>query len=89
MNLPADMNDAGAAKRLNAKAVVSIRDLLVLLGASDQELQDCDDRAEILAREPWRRDELKWRELGKTDGGISVGVVDGSVDWSGTRFEGK
>jgi len=88
LQIPADMIDHEAAEKIGCKAVVSIRDLLVLLGASDEVLRDCDERDEILAREPWRRDGLKFRPVGDPlPDGTRLGFTEGEIDWSGTRFE--
>lgn len=94
VKIPADMFQVDKAKAVGAKAVVSIRDLLVLLGATDQQLKDCDERAEILAREPWRRDSLRFIPCGEpmldeTGKVWQGGFSEGEIDWSGTRFEKK
>jgi len=86
MNIPADMNLPDLAEACHAKAAVSFRDMLILLGASDQALRDCDEMGEILEREPWRRDGVRFVEIGRTPGGMQFGIMEGEVDWSGTRF---
>lgn len=87
MIVPDDMNDRELAKKFNAEAVTSVRDTLILLGYTDEELRRYDiDRAEmqeILAREPWRK--KPWRQTG-TLNGYPVGFQY-PPDWSGTRFE--
>jgi len=86
LKIPEDMIDKERTAAAGAAAVVSIRDMLVLLGASDQELKDSDDRAEILAREPWRKDGLWFESLGSFENGVEHGFMRGQIDWSGTRF---
>lgn len=76
------MNDAGLAAELGASAVISMRDMLVLLGATDDELRNYDERREILYREPWR-DRTRFVPLRP---GSTVGSLEGDIDWSGTRF---
>jgi hypothetical protein len=83
--IPADMIDHEASAKAGC-TVVSIRDMLVALGASDQQLRDHDERQEILEREPWRKDGLKWVPVGKPLNGMQGGYMDGKIDWSGTRF---
>jgi hypothetical protein len=87
--IPADMNDRNAAAKIGAKAVVSIRDMLVLLGMPDDELAASDERREILAEEPWRRDGIKFVPIGTGPNGLRLGYMTGEVDWSGTRFDHK
>lgn len=88
LHIPADMNLADKAQAMGAKAVVSIRDFMVLLGASDQELRDFDERNEILARDPWRKDGLWFEVVGTLPDGMKAGFQRGEIDWSGTRFDG-
>ena len=48
MIVPDDMNDRELAKKFNAEAVTSVRDTLILLGYTDEELRRYDiDRAEM------------------------------------------
>lgn len=82
LRIPADMNDYEMARKLGAKAVVSIRDMMLLLGASDEQLRKCDERKEILKREPWR---IMREQIGKArPNGMTPMRV--TVDWSGTKF---
>lgn len=85
MNIPEDMLDKEAAKELNAAAVVSIRDLIILL-STDQQLADHQEKQQIIAREPWRKSGGHFRQVpGKNYGFITVP----QFDWSGTRFENE
>lgn len=84
--VPADMNHPSLADKMGAEAVISIRDMLVLVGAPDQALRDFDERQEILDREPWRRDGVRWVVYAKSLDGFEFGCFDGEIDWSGTRF---
>jgi hypothetical protein len=87
VKIPADMNRPEIAAEMGAKAVVSIRDMLVLLGAPDQDLRDFDERDEILAREPWRN-KTRFVPMGNPmPNGMRVGFMEGEIDWTGTRFE--
>lgn len=86
ISIPDDMNNAELAKSTGAEAVVSIRDFMVLLCASDQVLSDYDERKEILEREPWRQDG-QWFEVVGELNGMKCGFTRGEIDWSGTRFE--
>ena len=88
LQLPADILDADLAKKTGAKAACSIRDLLIVLGISDEELGEMDEKDEILAREPWRRDSLKFVADTELQGGMRIGHMEGAIDWSGTKFEG-
>ncbi len=85
LKIPADMIDAERSAKAGCK-VVSIRDLMILLGVSDEKLRDMDEQDEILAREPWRRDGIKFVEGGDCGNGMKWGTMTGSIDWSGTRF---
>lgn len=87
MIIPEDMNDSHKAEQLGAQAVVSIRDMMILLGASDEQLRDCDERKAILEREPWRKDGLWFEAIGEMPDGSKVGFQRGEIDWSGTRFD--
>lgn len=86
MKIPDDMNDKEMASRMNAKAVVSVRDMLLFLGASDEVLQECDERREILKNEPCR-DKTYFEVTTELPNGMKCGFVRGKVDWSGTKFE--
>ena len=88
MNIPADMNRADMAEAIGARAVVSIRDMLILLGATDEQLRDHDEQLEILNREPWRR-KTRYVEMGRRPDGMTYGYFKGEIDWTGTRFEGE
>jgi hypothetical protein len=84
--IPADMIDREASAKAGC-TVVSIRDMLVALGATDEQLRDHDERQEILEREPWRRDGLKRILCGKPVNGMQLFYMTGEIDWSGTRFD--
>lgn len=81
------MLDRKAAREIGAAAVCSIRDLIIALGASDKEIRDMDERDEILKREPWRRDSVRFVQTGTLPNGWKIGYSEGSINWSGTRFE--
>lgn len=89
MHISDDMNDPEAAARLNYENVVSIRDMMIFLGIPDEYLRDCDDMDEILKREPWRLDGIKRRGLFADDFGRQWTACEGSINWSGTRFDTK
>lgn len=83
LRIPADMIQSAP----DEPTTVSIRDMLILLGTSDEKLRDMDERDEILAREPWR-DQTKWVEWpGQEGAAYKFGHIEGRIDWSGTRFE--
>jgi hypothetical protein len=85
MNIPQDMI---VEQTKQGGTVVSIRDLLVLLGASEEKLRDMDEQDEILAREPWRRDTCLFIPLLGSEVilGWKCGHSEGGIDWRGTRF---
>jgi hypothetical protein len=82
MNIPADMNVAPSGQ----PPVVSIRDLLVLLGTSDEKLRDMDERDAVLAREPWRWDTLV-SVVHSWWGDSAFTTSAGEADMRGTRFD--
>ena len=86
IHILADMIDQEATKRMGARAVVSMRDFMIACGATDEQLRDSDERMEILKREPWRKDRLRWVECGKLKSGLTLQYCEGKIDWSGTRF---
>ncbi len=85
LKIPTDMIDADLSAKTGG-TTVSIRDMMILLGVSDEELRDMDERDEILAREPWRKASIKFEALAELPNGMKLGVMRGAVDWSGTRF---
>ncbi len=85
IRIPEDMLKKEEAERLGAAAVVSTRDLILLLDKSGEHLKNFDDRTQILKDEPWR-DMTFFKVTGKLRDGTRVGYVDGWVDWSRTRF---
>ncbi len=88
MTIPADMVNAELSEKVGG-TVVSIRDMLLALGASDDSLRDYDERQEILAREPWRTANLKFVPLGDKVDGCQIGYTKGKIDWTGTRFKNQ
>lgn len=84
-NIPLDMQRPELADKFGG-TVASIRDLMILFGASDQQLRDSDEQDRILAREPWRRNKLHFQTIKRLEGGGKLGFMRGKVDWSGTRF---
>ncbi len=88
IRIPADMIDTERSEKAGCK-IVSIRDMMILLGVSDEKLRDMDERDEILAREPWRKDSVKFVPCGEMGNGWKYGTMVGEIDWTGTRFEGK
>lgn len=88
INIPADMNNVELAKATGSRAVVSLRDMMLLLGASDQDMQDWDERDEILTAEPWRN-KTTFRVVGECPNGMKYGFMEGYIDWTGTRFDGE
>lgn len=84
--IPADMLDVAAAKKINARALVSIRDLIILL-STDEQLRDMDEQDAILKREPWRDKGAGVEKTGEVIDGVEVYEWRRNVDWSGTSFE--
>lgn len=88
MQIPADMVNQEASEELGG-TVVSVRDMLVLLGATDEELREQDRisqlRKDILVREPWR-DKTRKRNVGVMNG-REMFVIEGIVGWSGTEMQ--
>lgn len=85
VRIPDDMIDRDLSRAMGG-TVVSIRDMMIALGASDEVLRDIDEQNDILAREPWRRDGVKFVVRGTLPNGMQWGCMTGEVDWTGTRF---
>lgn len=83
--VPQDMNNQELAKKINAKAAVSMRDMLVLLGTSDEKLWLADAMREIRVSEPWR-DGTKFVTTGSF-GNMKVGYVEGQWHYFWTAYE--
>lgn len=84
-----DMIDQKKSEAMGG-TVVGIRDMLIALGLSDDELREhdrvCQLRDDILSREPWR-DARQWRKCGVGPNGMEVGYMEGRIDWSGTEMQ--
>lgn len=86
VSIPADMLRPELNEQFGCEAVVSIRDMMICLGATDEQLRDMDERDEILEREPWRKDGLGFQVTATMPNGMQLGFSTGEIDWSGTRF---
>lgn len=89
IQIPQDMVNEELSKQMGG-TVVSVRDFLVALGLSDEELREHDRiqalRKEILEREPWR-DQTKIVPISELKNGFQLCCIEGEIDWSGTPME--
>jgi hypothetical protein len=91
LDIPKDMVLSERVSGPFRTKTVGIRDILIVSGATDEQLKEHDRVTDlcgdILGREPWR-DKRWYREVILKDGTVSeLKVVEGHIDWSGTEMQ--